>query len=71
MEMDKVRSKIVLVDDNMAILAIGRNVLREFYEVYPAPSADKFFEILENILPDLVLLDVEMPGMNGFETIKK
>ena len=65
------RNKIILVDDNMANLAIGRNLLKVYYEVYPAPSAAKLFEVLENIIPDLILLDIEMPEMNGYEAIKK
>ena len=69
--MESIRSKIILVDDNMANLTMGRNMLKTFYEVYPAPSAAKLFEILENIQPDLVLLDIEMPEMDGYETIKK
>ena len=69
--MEKLRRKIILVDDNMANLTMGRNMLKPFYEVYPAPSGDKFFEITENVIPDLVLLDIEMPGMSGYEVIKK
>ena len=65
------RSKIILVDDVMANLEQGRNMLRTFYEVYPAPSAEKMFEILENVIPDMILLDIEMPEMNGYEAIKK
>jgi len=69
--MEDVRSKIILVDDNMANLTLGRNMLRTYYEVYPAPSAAKLFEILDKVIPDLVLLDIEMPEMNGYEAIKK
>jgi len=69
--MDSIRHKIILVDDNMANLTLGRHMLKMLYEVYPAPSAAKLFEILEQILPDLVLLDIEMPEMNGYEAIKK
>ena len=69
--MENTRYKIVLVDDNAANLAIGRNLLKTFYEVYPAPSAAKLFEILENVIADLVLLDIEMPEMDGYEAIKK
>jgi putative two-component system response regulator len=65
------RYKIILVDDNMASLTMGRNMLKTFYEVYPAPSAEKMFEILKNISVDLILLDIDMPGMNGYDAIKK
>jgi len=64
------RKKIVIVDDNAANLSIGRNLLKTFYEVYPAPSAAKLFEILQKIIPDLILLDVDMPEMNGYEALK-
>ena len=69
--MEKARYKIILVDDNMTNLDLGRSMLKTFYEVYPAPSAAKLFEILENVIPNLILLDVEMPEMNGYEAIKK
>ena len=65
------RNRIILVDDNLVNLTLGRNMLKTFYEVYPARSAAKFFEILEKVFPDLVLLDIEMPEMNGYETITK
>lgn len=65
------RQKIILVDDNVANLAQGRSILKPIYEVYPAPSAGKLFEILEKILPDLVLMDIDMPEMDGFEALEK
>jgi putative two-component system response regulator len=45
--------------------------LKDLYEVYPCPSAAKMFNVLEHVQPDLILLDVEMPEMNGHEAIKK
>jgi len=69
--MDNNRKKIILVDDNASNLSLGRNMLRSFYEVFPAPSGEKLFEVLEKIIPDLILLDIEMPDMNGYDIIKK
>ena len=64
------QKKIIIVDDNAANLSVGRNLLKSYYEVYPAPSAAKLFEILEKFIPDLILLDVNMPEMNGYDAIK-
>ncbi len=69
--MDEVRKKIMLVDDNVANLATGRHFLKPFYDVYTASSAAQMFEILEKVLPDLILLDVDMPQMDGHEVIRK
>ena len=69
--MGNIRYKIVLVDDNMTTLTMGRNTLKTFYEVYPALSVAKLFEILDNVTVDLILMDVEMPEMNGYEAVKK
>jgi putative two-component system response regulator len=65
------RTKIILVDDNMASLSIGKNILNASYEVYPVPSAVKLFEVLENITPGLILLDIKMPDMDGYEIITR
>ncbi len=64
------RQTIMLVDDNQANLNIAKNMLKNFYEVYALPSAERLFKFLETVRPDLILLDIMMPGMNGFEVIK-
>jgi putative two-component system response regulator len=69
--MESFREKIVLVDDNMTNLTIGKDLLKASYEVFLAPSAAKLFLILEKIIPSLILLDISMPEMNGYEAIKK
>jgi len=69
--MEKKRNRIILVDDLIPNLDQGRNILKTFFEVFPAPSAEILFEILENVIPDLILLDIEMPEINGYEAIKK
>jgi signal transduction histidine kinase len=65
------RKKIVVVDDNPENLNSIKNTLKDIYMVYPSPSAQDMFELLEHVQPELILLDVEMPGMNGYEAIEK
>jgi len=68
--MDNIRLKIMMVDDDPVILQTGRALLKDYYDVYPLPSADKLFEAMKRVAPDLILLDIKMPGIGGFETIK-
>ncbi len=68
--LDKKRQTIMLVDDNQANLNIGKNMLKGHYEVYALPSAERLFKFLESVKPDLILLDIAMPGMNGFDVIR-
>ena len=69
--MNNKRSKIIMVDDARANLTMGRNLLKTFYEVYPVQSAEALFELLENITPNLILLDIEMPEVDGYEAMKR
>ena len=65
------RKKIIVVDDNPENLNVLKNTMKELYTVYPCPSAAEMFNLLEHVTPELILLDVEMPEMNGYEAIKK
>ena len=64
------RRKIALVDDNKANLTMGKEMLRDHYEVYTVLSSSKLFELLEHVKPSLILLDVMMPEMDGYDTIR-
>ena len=62
---------IYIVDDSIVNLTIVEKGLREFYEVIQLPSAKRMFEMLDAIRPALILLDVVMPEMDGFEALEK
>ena len=64
------KKTIVLVDDSGSFLFSCESVLKEYYQVFPLHSAEDMFKLLEEVTPDLILLDVMMPDMGGYEAIK-
>ena len=66
------KQKILLVDDERDILElIGFNLEKEGYEVYTAENGRKAIEVANRVIPDLILLDVMMPGLDGFEVVRR
>jgi len=64
--------KILLVDDEESVNFLHREVLEEEgYEVHSALTGQEAMKKLENISPDLVILDINMPEMNGIEVLRK
>ncbi|WP_438024141.1 hybrid sensor histidine kinase/response regulator [Sorangium sp. So ce233] len=67
MEQQGVRSKVLVVDDNEQNRALARATLEDDgYEVVLATSGEEAIREFERASPDCVLLDVRMPGMDGF-----
>ncbi len=64
------KMQIMVIDDNVTNLNIARMALEEHYNVLLIPSGEKALKLFERVTPDLILLDVDMPGMNGFDVIK-
>jgi putative two-component system response regulator len=71
MDTDNTNHSILVVDDDATNLRMLQEILRPMYKVYAAPSGERAMGFLEHNCPDLILLDVEMPVMNGYELIKK
>ena len=69
--MEANRDVIVMVDDDITNLNVARNNLAGKYSIVTVPSGEKLFSLLEKITPSLILLDIEMPVMNGYEVMKK
>jgi len=61
---------IFLVDDNATNLTVAEDALAKQYKVVALSSAAKMFRALEKFKPDLILLDIEMPEMSGFEAME-
>ena len=68
--MSRERRKILLVDDEPRLLdAVRMNLELEGFEVFEAHDGSEALEQIRKVLPDLVVLDVMMPRLDGFETL--
>ena len=64
--------RILVVDDSTANLQLLTQLLTEHgYTVHPASDGELALEFVRSILPDLILLDIRMPGMDGFEICRR
>jgi putative two-component system response regulator len=64
------RERILVVDDEPANLKVMREVLGNDYRLSFAKSGELALQLIENEPPKLILLDIMMPDMNGFEVCK-
>ena len=65
------QSKILIVDDNARNVQILRLMLAEQYALESAPSGDEALRLVPTFQPDLILLDIMMPGIDGYETCRR
>ena len=70
MENTKQNSILIVDDENLQIKALA-HLLEDEYTLYVAKSGEAAIEIAEKYLPDLILLDILMPGMDGYDTISR
>ena len=62
---------VMVVDDSGLNLRVATDILKNDFDVACANSGEAAFELMKKRIPDLMLLDLHMPGMNGFEVMEK
>ena len=63
--------KVLVVDDERDMLRLVENILGREFEVLAADSAEKALKLIEDAMPDVVLLDIMMPGMDGWDFLER
>lgn len=64
-------AKILVIDDDPINIRNAVRILKDDYQVEYATSGEKALDIIAHNIPDLVLLDLHMPVMNGFEVLER
>ena len=65
------RGRILIVDDNATNVDILRRLLRKDFEVATAASGEECLSVVPTFKPQLVLLDIMMPGMDGYDACRR
>lgn len=64
-------AKILIVDDDRVLRRLLQALLRRDFTLEEAASGEEALEVAETFVPNLVLLDIMMPGMDGYETCRR
>lgn len=65
-------AKLLLVDDDTEVLQVNKKFFeQDGFIIRTAPSAEDAYKVLTEFKPDCILLDVMMPGVNGFDAFEK
>ncbi len=72
LEGSRVAKKILVVDDQYGIRVLLNEILqKDGYQMFQAANGVQALKIVEDEVPDLVLLDMKIPGMDGLEILKR
>ncbi len=64
-------AKILVVDDHPGNLSLATSILKPFYEIFLANNSEKALLMASEKQPDLILLDIMMPDISGFEVCRR
>ena len=62
--------KVLVIDDYKIIISLIEKLLGKEFEVFSAMNGKEGIKIAEELLPDLILLDIDMPYLSRFDVIK-
>lgn len=66
------KNSVLIVDDDIALLKMAEELLSEVYTVSVAKSGEQALQLMrKGFCPDIILMDIDMPRMNGYETMEK
>ena len=71
MQLSELRKTVLVIDDMAAILEHAKQLLKGEYSVIPCISAKQALDIMDKRIPDLILVDINMPEMDGFDFIRQ
>ena len=67
----EITGQVLIVDDSPPIRAMHRGILAKQFDVLTASSGTEALDMCQKRMPDLVLLDIEMPDMDGIDTCRQ
>ncbi|MCL2203571.1 MAG: response regulator [Defluviitaleaceae bacterium] len=65
------KNSVLIVDDERSNITVLRNILGPLYTVYASCDGEDALETAEEFVPDIILLDIIMPEMDGFDVLQK
>ena len=67
----EIKPKILAVDDSSTVIAHLKSLLEDSYTIKPAYNGEEGLKLVKSFKPDLILLDVMMPGISGIEVLRR